>query len=84
MLPLLKVTLPLWTSGCATAPASEPAIVATSNPCDSLPVPQYTHDFNVRVANELAGLPPAARLRAVVHDYAMTRDAIRACRSVGP
>lgn len=61
-------------SGCATD-SSEPGI-ATACP----PVVEYSREFQMQTAEELALLPEGSMIAEILADYAVMRDQARACR----
>lgn len=60
----------LLIAGCATG-GSDTSVCP--------PVVEYSREFQVQMADELATLPPGAALREAMKDYAVMRDQARAC-----
>jgi hypothetical protein len=54
---------------------SEPATVAC------LPVVEYSKDFQLRAADEVAALPDGSAIVEMLEDYAVMRAQARACSS---
>ena len=61
-------------SGCATGGSD----VGALGPC--APVVEYSREFLVQAAEELAMLPEDAVIGEMLSDYAVMRDQARACR----
>ena len=64
-------------SGCATG-ISEPR---TATVCP--PLVKYSREFQVRAAEELAGLPEGAMIAEMLSDYAVMREQARRCSDAG-
>ena len=63
-----------WLTGCVTA-SSEDDRLATCPP-----VVEYTHEFQARLAEELALLPHGSVISEMLSDYAVMLDQARVCR----
>ena len=61
-------------SGCAT----DASDVGGLGAC--LPVVQYSREFQVQAAEELATLPQGSAIAEMISDYALMREQVRACR----
>lgn len=61
-------------SGCATG-GSEPRVVPICPP-----VVEYTREFQVRAADEMALLPDRSAIIEMLSDYAVMREQARECR----
>ena len=62
-----------WLSGCATVGSDG------SVPRACPPVVQYSREFQVRAAEELALLPEGSAIAEMLSDYAVMRDQARSC-----
>lgn len=60
----------LWLTGCATG--------GSSLACP--PVAAYDQQFLARAAAELEILPPGSAIEALLADYSVLREQVRACR----
>jgi len=74
-------TLPLIAASCLAGCAVAASSVST-NPCQAIPLRDYSREFNAELADEVDTAPPGARWPAAVGDYVALRDAVRACKSV--
>lgn len=62
-----------WLIGCATAGFEAGGVAGCP------PVMEYSREFQVRVAEELALLPERSAVAEMLSDYAMMRDQARVC-----
>jgi len=62
-----------WLTGCATAGFEANGVAACP------PVVEYSREFQARAAEELALLPDGSAVVAMMADYAIIRDQVRAC-----
>ena len=63
----------IWLSGCATGASDG------GGPGACLPVVQYSREFQVRAAEELALLPEGSGIEEMLSNYTVMRDQARAC-----
>jgi hypothetical protein len=64
-----------WLTGCATAGFDYDGVAACP------PVVEYSREFQVRTAEELALMPDESAVVEMMGDYAVMRDQARACVS---
>ena len=62
-----------WVTGCATAGFETGGLGGCP------PVVDYSREFQARAAEELALLPDGSAVVAMMADYAIIRDQVRAC-----
>lgn len=62
-----------WLTGCATESFEANGVAACP------PVAEYSREFQVRAAEELARLPDETAIVEMMADYAIIRDQVRAC-----
>lgn len=67
----------IWLSGCATGGSDGGEFGACP------PVVEYSREFQVRAAEELALLPEGSAIAEMLADYAVMREQARACRAGG-
>lgn len=82
---MLKKMPPMIGLLCLTACASttpKPIVTSAVNPCDLLPLQNYSAADQNAVAAEVAAAPETAEWPQWVGDYVGLRDAVRACRKV--
>jgi hypothetical protein len=64
----------IWLSGCAAVGSDGGAVGACP------PVVEYSREFQVRAAEELALLPGGSAIAEMLSDYAVMREQTRICR----
>jgi hypothetical protein len=62
-------------TGCATAGFETRSVAVCP------PVVEYSGEFQVRAAEELARLPDGSAIAEILSDYAVLRDQTRSCSS---
>ena len=66
----------IWLSGCATVSSD----VGGQGTCP--PVVEYSREFQVRAAEELAILPEGSAIAAMLSDYVVLREQARTCKGL--
>lgn len=72
---VIALSLVLVLGACTTATTT----AVTACP----PVPAYDRPFLARAAEEVGRLPEGSAIEAMLRDYAMVRDQLRACSNPG-
>ncbi len=67
----------IWLSGCATVSSDG------GGPRACPPTVQYSREFQLRAAEEMALLQEDSALAEMLSDYAVLRDQVRACAHLG-
>lgn len=65
----------IWLSGCATGASDLAGIGACP------PVVEYSREFQVRAAEEMALLPEGSVIAEMLSDYSVMREQARVCKS---
>jgi len=67
------VLVTIWLSGCATGASDGSRLGACP------PVVEYSREFQVRAAEELALLPHSSAIGEMLSDYSVMRNQAKAC-----